>query len=423
MGAGRGSKFKGGEMKLKIAYIHMSFVYSGGGEKLVMKEVEWLRKQKHRVDCWSPLVWKEECFPDLIKKLRVRELLPGFSWIYRKLQMNTMIYFLALLAPIVALRLKNYDIVVADHEPSAWFCFVAKRMFGIPYVLYLAQPTRLLYQRQIDLEAGLRLTKPLRFSRLLGMVLRPVIFLLDRWVVREASFVVANGWHSQQVVETIYGREVENCPAGAEGITERVLRELRSVDKVKIDSMMIEKPYILLTNRHVPQKKFEYAIEIMKRLKRRWSDLKLVITGGETEYTEELKELVKKKGLNDRVRFTGYVEESDLKQLYAGAEVYIYTAPEEDFGMGVIEAMAAGVPVVAWDSGGPSYTVLDEETGFLVEPYQVSVMGRVIEKLLRDKRLRQRMGRAGRVRARQFTWKKHGQCLEKYLIKASKMAY
>jgi len=397
--------------KLKIAYVHMSFVYSGGGEKLVIKEVEWLKKRGHKVDCFSPIVWEDRCFPELIKKLKVKELLPGFSWLYRKLQMNTMIYFLALLAPILAWRLRKYDVLISEHEPGSWFCFVTWRLFKVPYVLYLAQPTRLLYQRKIDRDVGLQLNRPMRLSLLLGRILRPGLFLLDKRVMESAAYAVANGRHSQKVIESIYGIKTGNCPAGAERVKARSEKRERRKGG----------DYILLTNRHVPQKKFEYAIEMMKILKVKFPGLRLMITGGETRYTKQLRELVRKYDLEKEVVFVGYVKEREMKSWYEKAIVYVYTAPEEDFGMGVIEAMAAGIPVIAWDSGGPAYTVIDGQTGFLIEPYKVKVMREMVEKLLKNKRLRERMGKAGQERAKQFTWEKHGRCLEKYLIKASKV--
>jgi glycosyltransferase involved in cell wall biosynthesis len=324
--------------------------------------------------------------------------------------MNTMIYFLALLAPILALRLRKYDVLISEHEPGPWFCFVTWRLFKVPYVLYLAQPTRLLYQRKIDRDVGLQLNRPMRLSLLLGRILRPVLYLLDKRVMESAAYAVANGSHSQKVIESIYGIKTGNCPAGAERA-----RMKPKGKKIKDGN------YILLTNRHVPQKKFEYAIEMMKILKVKFPGLRLMITGGETRYTKQLRELVRKYDLEKEVVFVGYVKERELKSWYEKATVYVYTAPEEDFGMGVIEAMAAGIPVVAWDSGGPAYTVINDQTGFLIEPYKVGVMREKVEKLLRDKRLRQQMGRAGQERAKQFTWEKHGQCLEKYLIKASKV--
>ena len=75
--------------------------------------------------------------------------------------------------------------------------------------------------------------------------------------------------------------------------------------------------------------------------------------------------------LNDAVLFLGAVTEDELNRLYEGAAVYVYPAPEEDFGMGVIESMAKGVPVVAWNQAGPTVTVAPG-TGCLAEPLEVA---------------------------------------------------
>jgi Mg2+ transporter MgtE len=69
------------------------------------------------------------------------------------------------------------------------------------------------------------------------------------------------------------------------------------------------------------------------------------------------------------VLFLGAITEEELNRLYEGAAVYVYPAPEEDFGMGVIESMAKGVPVVAWNQAGPTVT-LGSGTGHLVEPLE-----------------------------------------------------
>ncbi|OGV91414.1 hypothetical protein A2783_02615 [Microgenomates group bacterium RIFCSPHIGHO2_01_FULL_45_11] len=400
--------------KLKIAFVHMAFIYSGGGEKLVIKEVEWLRRQGHQVDCFSPLIWPEQCFPDLIQNFKLKELLPGFSWLYRRLKFNTMIYVLAALAPFIAFRLKNYDIVVGDHEPAAWFCFMVWSMFKTPYILYLAQPTRMLYQRKIDREVGLMLDKPMRFSKILGRMLKPLMYHLDQWVIASARLVVANGRYSQRVLEAIYGREVENCPAGANRLLRRLLATDRSTGEIRLTDRVVKKPFILVTNRHVPQKKFDWAVKILAKLAPDFPLLHLVITGEETDYTQKIRSLIEKLRLTDKVIFTGYVTEKDLIKLYVNSVVYIYPAPEEDFGMGIIEAMSAATPVVAWQAAGPAHLVTDQ-TGFLVDPGNLEAFIDLTHNLITNHHLARKLGLAGYRRAAQFSWDKHCRCLETFL--------
>ncbi|MFQ5943593.1 MAG: glycosyltransferase family 4 protein, partial [Anaerolineales bacterium] len=164
----------------------------------------------------------------------------------------------------------------------------------------------------------------------------------------------------------------------------------------------IPKPFILLSNRHVPQKRFEYAIWSLKRILREHGSVELVITGQETEYTRLLEYLADGLGVSKHVHFVGLVSELELEQLYQEASLYVYPSPEEDFGMGVVEAMAAGTPVVAWDVAGPSITVQNRVTGFLAEPYEVDPFAYAMLTLLVNPSLAENMGRASNARARQL---------------------
>src|SRR5207244_4111550 len=76
--------------------------------------------------------------------------------------------------------------------------------------------------------------------------------------------------------------------------------------------------------------------------------------GPSTSHTDSLKTLVAELGLGDAVLVLGAISEDELQALYEGAAVYVYPAPEEDFGLGVIESMAKGIPGGAWNQAGPT---------------------------------------------------------------------
>src|SRR5207249_4034816 len=142
----------------------------------------------------------------------------------------------------------------------------------------------------------------------------------------------------------------------------------------------------------------------------------LVITGQETAYTLRLRELAARLGLHDRVHFIGLAGEDELAALYAHAACYVYPSPEEDFGMGVVEAMAAAVPVVAWDHAGPTGTMVDGLTGYLVPPGSPELFAKRIVQLLDDEQLSRRLGRGAQSHAlRHFTLDHHLEALENVL--------
>ena len=107
-----------------------------------------------------------------------------------------------------------------------------------------------------------------------------------------------------------------------------------------------------------------------------------------------------------KVSFLGMFQRPELVDRYYESDVFAF-APiwDEGFGLPAVEAMAAGVPVVSSRSGTLVETVLDGETGILVEKNNSVELADALLKLLNDDDLREAMGRAGRQRVMgHFTW-------------------
>ena len=99
--------------------------------------------------------------------------------------------------------------------------------------------------------------------------------------------------------------------------------------------------------------------------------------------------------------------------------MYVYPAPEEDFGMGVIESMAKGVPVVAWNQAGPTVTVAPG-TGHLAEPLEVGDYAAGITSLLDDPKVNQATGERAFEWARRFDWERHIDILERCIVQIAR---
>jgi glycosyltransferase involved in cell wall biosynthesis len=186
-----------------------------------------------------------------------------------------------------------------------------------------------------------------------------------------------------------------------------------------INGYPIRRPYVLLTNRHYPQKRFDLTIRAMAEVRSRHPRVQLVIPGPATSHTASLKALVTELELSDAVLFLGAIAEDELQKLYEGAAVYVYPAPEEDFGMGVIESMAKGVPVVAWNQAGPTVTV-GPGTGHLAEPLVASDFASGISRLLDDPNENQATGERAFAWARRFDWERHIDTLERAVLEVAR---
>jgi glycosyltransferase involved in cell wall biosynthesis len=407
-------------MGLRIAIFHLGFFYSGGGEKLVLEEIRGLRALGHEVTCFAPYIDRRGCYPDIPEMAEIRPLLPPPpAWL--PVKDPIWVTLCCLLIPVLALKFRGYDVFLGANQPGPWFAFALSRILGKPYVVYLAQPLRILHPRAVDRENGIRIREgDARYISTMSRVAGRIIDRIDRLSVRHASRVLTNGEHVGRWIEDVYGIKNEVCAAGCHPLPRHLLSyDGRWEGTLDVGGVMIPKPFILLTNRHSPMKRFEYAIWALKTIVRSTKRVCLVITGQETAYTDQLRYLVDGLGLSDYVRFVGLVDEADLQTLYSNAAVYVYPSPEEDFGMGVVEAMATGTPVVAWNNGGPTVTVRDEVTGFLVDPYNTQRFSDCLLRLVTSRALVERLGRGGHERAvRYFSYSRHNAQLAKALSQA-----
>lgn len=400
--------------KLKIAIFHLAFFYSGGGEKLVLEEIRELKKRGHRVDCFVPTIDKKLCFPDVINHFKIKTFFPPFPKIIPHKE-SFEILFASMFFPIIARRFIKYDVILGANQPGPWFAWLTNKLLEKPYIIYLAQPTRILYPRKVDRKEGVWVKHKAYILPLLVKLGRPFIKWADKVSIRGAGKMLVNGNYIGEVLKKTYKKNYISCPAGARLVLK--INGERWEGNIRVNGLNIKKPYILITNRHFPQKKFEYAIEALVQILKKIPNVSLVISGNPTNYTQFLKKLVQKRKAEKNVVFTGFVSEKDLFSLYSNACVYVYTSPEEDFGMGIIEAMAVGIPAVAWNKGGPSTTIINGKTGFLVMPYKQKEFAEKIIYLLKNKKENIEMGKKGWERVKKnYTYDKHIDTIEKSLF-------
>ena len=118
-----------------------------------------------------------------------------------------------------------------------------------------------------------------------------------------------------------------------------------------------------------------------------------VLFAGDGPLRADLEQLARELGVADRTRFLGNV--ADVPGLLAGADVFALTSFNEGLPLSILEAMAAGLPVVASRVGGTSEVVADGETGLLVVPDDPASTAYAIRRLLEDAALRERLGKRG----------------------------
>lgn len=386
----------------------------------MLEEARGLRRRGWEVEVWAPNLDKEACFPDFVEEVGVRTLLPqlpkGFPFRDGLLMITT-----SLLAPLLVGRFREADVFLGANQPGAWLAFCASRILKKPYLVYLNQPNRLVYPREIDLQTGWQTRRDYYLLAQIIKKLRWLIGWLDKVSFTRAGAMLVNGEYIGAVIEQIYGRSVVQAPAGAYWRPEKELAAKPGEafeGEFEVSGKKVKKPYLLITNRHEPQKRFDYVIRALKEVAADFPKASLVIPGPFTSHTAELQKLAGRLGLTGKVVWTGKIGEEELQRLYREAAVYCYPSPNEDFGLGPVEAGGWGVPTVAWNHGGPTVTVVNGKTGFLAKPYEVKDYAARILALLKEPRERWRMGRAAWRRTKEeFSWENHLDVLEREMEK------
>ncbi len=170
--------------------------------------------------------------------------------------------------------------------------------------------------------------------------------------------------------------------------------------------LRIEDDFILFVGTIEPRKNLLTLLKALEEILRSTSLCpQLVIAGKEGWLVDELFSHVKESGVKDRLRFTGYLTDEELRALYSSCRVFVYPSLYEGFGLPPLEAMACGAPVIA--SRIPSIVeAVGTDAARLISPTDVQALARSIIEILSDENERRQLARTGQQRASMFSWEK-----------------
>lgn len=372
--------------------MHSSFYESGGQELVPLIVSLSLRRLGHEVDCFGAIIDKGSCHPQLIQKIDVKHYafevpVPFFS--------SSLNHFLSYaLASVYLDRFKKYDVMLCFQQPSAWIARKVKEKFKVPYVYFAQGILRELYPRPLDIEAKtyMRIERPaaIFFAEKFRFLQN-----VDNEAVKNADTIIANSIKTAKELQGIYERDdVEVCYPG---VDVHMFKPLPSEEvRYVFTKFNVLEPFIFTSNRHEPHKKLEWLLQMMQSILKNDSNVTLLAVGGFNRfYTPSLLRFSKKLGLEQKVKFVGRVSQKDLISLYNASRVCAFSSPEEDFGLGPVEAMACGKPVVAWNNAGPAETVVNGVTGLLAKPFDLEDFAEKVITLLNSNMMCAEMGRKG----------------------------
>ena len=156
------------------------------------------------------------------------------------------------------------------------------------------------------------------------------------------------------------------------------------------------KPYVLYVGTIEPRKNLDRLLDAWGSLKLR-DEFALIIAGPRGWGSEKTFARIEREAL-----YAGYVREHDLPGLFAGAEAFLYPSLYEGFGFPVVQAMAAGIPVVT--SNNSCLPEIAGDAAVFVDAMSVSEIAKAIENVLTTESLRRSLIEKGRARAQMFRW-------------------
>lgn len=239
---------------------------------------------------------------------------------------------------------------------------------------------------------------------------RSLHFQFTRRALNRAARIFAVSRYTKAEVEKLFGVPGEKIEVVYNAIDERFLRGHASeADKQSLaERYLVNYPFILYAGRISPHKNLVRIIEAFSALKAelekedKYPDLKLIIIGDELSKHPDLRRTVIRGGVQNDVRFMGFIPIEVLRIFYDAAKIFVFPSLYEGFGMPPLEAMAHGTPVVT--SNTSSLPEVVGKAAVLVNPENVFEIMRALHRVLLDQALRDKLKSRGYEQGAKFSW-------------------
>lgn len=173
------------------------------------------------------------------------------------------------------------------------------------------------------------------------------------------------------------------------------------LEKVKA-KYSLPSQFILFVGNIEPRKNLETLIEAFNIVKKKFPELKLLIVGERVLGFERIKKKIEKEGLEEKIIFTGYVENRELSVIYRTSSAFVFPSLEEGFGLPILEAMSSSVPVLASETS--SIPEVAGDCAVYFSSNSPSEIAEKLEMILKDERFRLELIKKGKERAENFSW-------------------
>eukprot|EP00924_Labyrinthula_sp_SR-Ha-C_P004589 snap_masked-scaffold_1-processed-gene-5.29-mRNA-1 protein AED:0.04 eAED:0.04 QI:0/-1/0/1/-1/1/1/0/450 len=408
---------------MKVLILHPDLGL-GGGERLILDIGVALKKRGHEVVFYTSYFDPKRCFEELKEggDFGPESVKVFTSWFPKNL-FGVLHLFLAAIKMIyislyvVLFQKRAFDIIICDQVSHM---IPVLNITHKPVLFYCHFPDQLLCTER---------------SSILKKIYRFFFDFFEEQTTLSADYLLVNSEFTKNIFfETFksansfkHGKDVKEIvsvlyPSVTDPKVNVDLRNFQGLSKEFKELAVDRKNFLILSlNRFELKKNLRLALDALKQDLKQFKNVHLVFAGGYDKRLQdnekclsELKSIVSSENLTN-VHFFLNVSIDEKNFLLESALCLVYTPENEHFGIVPIEAMAKGKPVIAHNSGGPRETVLDGETGFLVD--NAKELREKVELIRTDKQLRESMESKGRERVKKlFSFNEFGDKLEKVCL-------
>ncbi|NJN66628.1 MAG: glycosyltransferase family 4 protein [Chloroflexaceae bacterium] len=292
-------------------------------------------------------------------------------------------------------RANPFDLLLSQSAGALGYLPLVRASLRLPCVVIIhgsmMTELRTRWRGAWSLRGAYRLIRHLKRFPWLWLLWRRAAPMVDHWVV--VSTAIAKEWQRELGIPS---ERITVIPNGVDPETFRPDPEARLTTRQQLGISM-ETPLLLCVGRLEQEKGFQVAIQAVRRLLPRFPTLQLFIVG-EGAYRKTLSKIAAT--TVGAVTLPGYASGQQVARWLAAADIFLMpTLRDEGLPLTIVEAMAAGVPVIASKAGGIPDAVDEGRTGMLVPMGSVEALTQTIETLLQDSRLRSSLARAARETA------------------------
>lgn len=235
-------------------------------------------------------------------------------------------------------------------------------------------------------------------------------FYSTRFVLRHASRIMAVSNFTKNDVARLFGIPGDRIEVIYNAIDERFMQGHATSEEQQFiaERYQVNYPFVLYAGRISPHKNLIRIIEAFSSLKAELSkddllsDLKLIIIGDEVSRHPDLRRTVVKSGVQNDVRFLGFVPIDVLRIFYDAAKAFVFPSLYEGFGLPPLEAMAHGTPVIT--SNTSSLPEVVGSGAVLVNPENVFEIRKALYRTLTDQALRDKLKLKGYEQVKRYSW-------------------